>query len=69
MKYLNPSTLYRVDRLTVFDRDGDGYITVVELRDVMMSMGERLTEEEVANMLTEADRNGDGKIDYDGTCV
>ena len=31
-----------------------------------MNMGEKLTKEEVADMLKEADKNGDGVIDYDG---
>ena len=53
----------------MFDRDGDGCITASELRQVMYSMGERLSEEEIANMVTEADKNGDGVIDYEGACV
>ena len=53
----------------MFDRDGDGCITASELRQVMYSMGERLSDEEIANMVTEADKNGDGVIDYEGACV
>ena len=50
----------------VFDLDGDGFITRDEIRRVMASMGERLTEEEIDNMLREADADGDGRIDYEG---
>ena len=32
----------------------------------MMNMGEKLTKEEVTVMLKEADKNGDGVIDYEG---
>ena len=52
--------------MTVFDIDGDGFITRDEIRRVMASMGERLTEEEIENMLLEADADGNGRIDYDG---
>merc|ERR1712165_197587 len=37
----------------VFDADGNGYINAVELRQVMMNLGEKLTEEEVEMMIKE----------------
>ncbi|ODV89357.1 hypothetical protein CANCADRAFT_3985 [Tortispora caseinolytica NRRL Y-17796] len=48
----------------VFDRDNDGYISAAELRHVMMSIGEPLTEEEADQMIREADADGDGLINY-----
>lgn len=39
----------------VFDRDGNGFISAAELRHVMTSIGEKLTEEEVNAMIKEAD--------------
>ena len=48
-----------------FDKDGNGYITALELSSVMNSLGEKLTEEEVEEMIREADIDGDGQIDYD----
>merc|ERR1712106_909380 len=48
----------------VFDRDGDGLITAEELRLTMNNLGEPLTEEEVRAMITEADLDGDGKINF-----
>ena len=47
----------------VFDRDNNGYISAAELRHVMTSIGEKLTDDEVAEMIREADQDGDGKID------
>lgn len=32
----------------------------------MMNLGEKLTEEEVDDMIKEADMNGDGMVNYDG---
>lgn len=48
----------------VFDRDGDGFISVEELRLTMSNLGEALTEAEVKNMISEADLDGDGKINF-----
>lgn len=50
----------------VFDKNGDGYINASELRHVMTSLGEKLTEEEVIEMIREADIDGDGKVNYEG---
>lgn len=38
-----------------------------ELRHVMTSLGERLSEEEVDDMIKEADLDGDGMVNYEGT--
>jgi calmodulin len=48
----------------VFDRDGNGFISAAELRHVMTSIGEKLTDEEVDQMIREADADGDGRINY-----
>ena len=50
----------------VFDKDGNGYISAAELRHVMTSLGEKLTEEEVEEMIIEADTDGDGQLNYEG---
>ncbi|TPX15109.1 calmodulin [Thyridium curvatum] len=50
--------------LQVFDRDNNGFISAAELRHVMTSIGEKLTDDEVDEMIREADQDGDGRIDY-----
>ncbi|KAL6907301.1 hypothetical protein GGI43DRAFT_397066 [Trichoderma evansii] len=49
----------------VFDRDGSGTISAAELRLVMQSIGENLTNEMIDEMICAADQDGDGTIDYD----
>ncbi|PBP22568.1 hypothetical protein BUE80_DR006475, partial [Diplocarpon rosae] len=44
----------------VFDRDNNGFISAAELRHVMTSIGEKLTDDEVDEMIREADQD-----DYD----
>lgn len=50
----------------IFDRDGDGFITVKELRYLLTNLGERHTEEEVTEMIKEVDLNRKGKVDFHG---
>ena len=54
-----------LDVFKSFDKDGNGYVSASELRSIMMSLGEILTDVEVDEMIREADTNGDGQIDYD----
>lgn len=37
----------------------------MQLRHVMLNLGERLTEEEVEEMIREADVDGDGSVNYE----
>ncbi|XP_066279453.1 calmodulin-A-like isoform X2 [Branchiostoma lanceolatum] len=49
----------------LFDKEGNGYITSSDLRQVLNCLGQDLTEEEVDDMIGEVDQDGDGKIDYE----
>lgn len=49
----------------VFDYDNDGSISKEELREAMVNLGQRCTEEEFALMFAEADTNKNGRIDFD----
>ncbi len=54
-----------MEAFKVFDRDGNNFITSSELKHVMMALGEKVTDEEVDEMIREADINNDGCINYD----
>ncbi|RZC52260.1 hypothetical protein C5167_020686 [Papaver somniferum] len=49
----------------VFDKDQNGFISAPELRHVMINLGEKLTDEEVDQMIREADLDGDGQVNYE----
>ena len=53
------------EALRVFDQDQNGFISAAELRHVMTNLGEKLTDEEVDEMIREADVDGDGQINYE----
>ncbi|WVZ99026.1 hypothetical protein U9M48_044384 [Paspalum notatum var. saurae] len=48
----------------VFDDARTGSIPAEQLRQVMVSHGDRLTEEEADAMLREADPRAEGRVDY-----
>lgn len=60
---VNPDGNMADHGLQVFDRDGTGTISKDELRQVMKSIGESLTEAEIDEMLHFADSDGSGTID------
>ncbi|KAI4369662.1 hypothetical protein MLD38_018082 [Melastoma candidum] len=49
----------------VFDKDQNGYISATELQHVMINLGEKLTDDEVEQMIREADLDGDGQVNYE----
>merc|ERR1712226_1533794 len=54
-----------MEAFRVFDKDNNGLVSAQELRHVMTSLGEKLTEDEVDTMLKEAEIDSDGMIKYE----
>ena len=65
-EYFHPSEEEIREAFRVFDKDGNGFISAAELRHVMTNLGEKLTDEEVDEMIREADIDGDGQVNYEG---
>jgi Ca2+-binding EF-hand superfamily protein len=54
-----------IEAFKVFDRNGNGFISAAEMRHVMSNLGEKITDEEMDEMLREADVDGDGDVNYE----
>ena len=54
-----------INAFRVFDKEGNGLISSTELRHVMTTLGDQLTDDEVDEMIREADIDGDGFINYE----
>ena len=52
------------DYYRVFDKDGNGFITIDELEMTMLSLGETLTPSELQEMMDEVDSDRDGKVSF-----
>lgn len=60
-------TLGRVeDAVFGLRRNADGYIDLEELKAMLESTGEIITEDDIEELMKDGDKNNDGKIDYDG---
>lgn len=49
----------------IFNRDNEGYISAAELRHCLTNYGEKLTNDEINDMIREADLSGDGRVDLE----
>ena len=54
-----------INAFRVFDKEGNGLIQTDELKHIMMTIGDKMTEDEADEMIHEADIDGDGTINYE----
>ncbi len=52
------------EAFSVFDKNGDGTISMQELAIVMKSLGQNPSHEELQEMIENADLDGNGEIDF-----
>merc|ERR1711937_475688 len=64
MEKSDPEMVYK-KAYHIFDRKRDGVICCDELKHIMKNLGEDMSDHELADMMKEADLNGDGVLDYD----
>eukprot|EP00092_Neocalanus_flemingeri_P032668 GFUD01035533.1.p1 GENE.GFUD01035533.1~~GFUD01035533.1.p1 ORF type:complete len:154 (+),score=62.38 GFUD01035533.1:119-580(+) len=53
------------EAFNIFDKDGDGKITSVELGSVLKNLGQNPVETELSDMINEFDVDGNGTVDFD----
>ena len=54
-----------INTFRVFDTESNGLISVQNLANIIRTLGETLTEKEIDEIITEADVDGDGFINYE----
>jgi len=52
------------DQFKIFDKDGDGFISTEELKEVLVKLGVMMTDAEAEAMIREADADGDGRVSW-----
>ncbi|VDD97703.1 unnamed protein product, partial [Enterobius vermicularis] len=57
------------EAFTMFDKDGNGTISIKELGIAMRSLGQNPTEQEISEMINEVDIDGNGQIEFPEFCV
>jgi len=50
----------------LFDREGNGYITVDQLREILWELDNTITSEDMDQILEEIDADGSGTVDFEG---
>jgi len=49
----------------LYDKEGNGYINVSDLRDILRALDDNLAEDELDEMIAEIDTDGSGTVDFD----
>ncbi|KAK7871880.1 hypothetical protein R5R35_006460 [Gryllus longicercus] len=49
----------------LYDKEGNGYITTVVLREILKELDDKITSEELDMMIEEIDSDGSGTVDFD----
>jgi Ca2+-binding EF-hand superfamily protein len=54
-----------VEAFQAFDKDGNGFISASELKSMMRSLGDRVSDDDVRKIIADVDVNGDGVVSYE----
>ena len=54
-----------LEAFKVFDKDGNGFITLDELKDIIQRIEDGVQDTDIQDMLTEADEDKDGKLSFE----
>lgn len=50
----------------MYDKEGNGFIPTSALREILRALDDKLTEDELDEMIAEIDTDGSGTVDFDG---
>lgn len=62
-KETGPTSEELIEALQLFDKEGNGFISIPELRSLYLNLGEKFTEEEVEEVMKTVD-DGSGMVNY-----
>ena len=63
---LDTATIDKIEeQFKVLDRNGDGLITIAEMRKSLNAAGEDYTLKDLQNMMKKGDKNGDGRLAWE----
>lgn len=49
----------------LFDEDGNGFVTITDLKRITKELNENMEETELNEMIERADSDGDGKVSFE----
>jgi len=52
----------------MFDKECSGFITTLQLREIIAELDSRLTDEDLDGIIEEIDEDGSGTMDFDEFC-
>jgi len=58
-----------IDAFRVFDKEGNGNLPVAQLRFLLFNLGEKLTNQEIDEILQEVEIDAEGLVNYEGTSL
>ena len=60
-----PNNITAEHMFKIYDKNDDGFITCDEVKKLMLTFGENLSDAEVNRIIEEADKDGDGKLNFE----
>merc|ERR1711988_1986491 len=52
-----------MEAFKIMDTDGSGALSHAEMRDVLQHLGEKMDDDEIQDLITAVDQDGDGEVD------
>merc|ERR1712142_1141218 len=49
----------------IYDKEGNGYISTDTLKEILKELDNKLSDEDIDNIIEEADEDGSGTLDFD----